>query len=82
MFREALLASGLSPLQANVLYAAVYGGGPRWAAVAGAEAGQPQYLTITPALSADDFREMERWIVGNDPTLEELEREMDRILER
>lgn len=33
MFYEAMLASGVSPLKAQIMYAAVYAGGPRWSSV-------------------------------------------------
>lgn len=82
MFHDALLASGTPPLRAKALYAAVYGGGPRWSPVAGAEPGQPRYVTVTPSLSPEDFQELERWISSSDPALDDLEREVDRILRR
>jgi hypothetical protein len=73
MFYDGLLAAGIPLVSAKVMYAAVYGGGPRWTPIAGAEPGQPQFMTVTPDLTEEDLRELQEWIEADDPGLRELE---------
>ena len=82
MFYDALLASGVPRLRAKILYGAVYAAGPRWYGIAGIEPGAPELRTVWPEFSENDFRELEEWIVLNDPTLEELEREARQSIGR
>ena len=82
MFYDALLASGVHRLRAMILYGGVFAGGPRWTGVAGIEPGAPSILTVRPDFSEDDFRELEAWIRSNDPTVEEVEREAQRLITR
>ena len=80
MFYDALLASGVGGLFAKILYGAVWAGGPRWVGVQGIEPGAPALTTVWPEFSEDDFRELEAWIRSNDPTMEEVEREAQRLI--
>lgn len=82
MFYDALIASGVPGLRARILFAGVWAGGPRWSGVAGIEPGAPELLTVWPEFSEADFRELEAWIRSNDPTLEEVEREAQRLITR
>lgn len=80
MFYEGVLAAGVPQRQAKVLYAAVYGGGPRWSPIAGAEPGEPAFITITPDLSEKELRELETWIEAVDPDLATLERRVQAVV--
>ena len=53
--------------------------GPRWAELAGIEPGGTRYLTTTPQVSQDALSKLQQWVLDNDPTLDELEREADRV---
>lgn len=81
MFFDALIASDVRRLRAKVLYAGVLAGGPRWSKVAGAEPGQPRFRTVIPEFSEADLRELEAWVVENDPALTELESHVRRLLQ-
>lgn len=80
MFYEGVLAAGVPQRQAKVLYAAVYGGGPRWSPVAGAEPGQPRFITVTPDLSEADLRQLAEWIEEEDPDLSILEGRVQAVV--
>jgi hypothetical protein len=80
MFYEGVLAAGVPQRQAKVLYAAVYGGGPRWSPIAGAEPGQPAFITITPDLSEEELRKLEAWIEAEDPDLATLESRVQEVV--
>ncbi|HYC59446.1 MAG TPA: DUF1353 domain-containing protein [Thermoanaerobaculia bacterium] len=80
MFYDAVLAGGVPEAQAKVLYAAVYGGGPRWAPIAGAEPGQDQFITVTPDLSEEEMRQLAQWIQEEDPDLASVERKVQEVV--
>lgn len=82
MFYDALLASGVPGPRALILYGAVFAGGPRWSGVAGIEPGGPELRAVWPELSEDDFRELEAWIRTNEPTVEAVESEAQRLITR
>ncbi len=82
MFYDALLASGVPGLLAKVLYGAVFAGGPRWVGIRGIEPGSPPLITVWPEFSEEDFGELEAWIRSSDPTIEEVEREAQRLITR
>ena len=80
MFFHALVASGFTRQRAKVFYVAVYAGGPRWSKTGRVKRGTPEFVTVTPEFSEHDFRTLEEWILNNDPTLNELEREVQRVV--
>ena len=82
MFYDALVASEVPDLWATILYGAVFAGGPRWAGIQGIEPGSPRLLTVWPEFSEEDFGELEAWIRSNDPTIDEVEREAQRLITR
>lgn len=71
MFREACIAGGTSRLRANIMFAAVWLGGPRW--------GDPErnLNLISNDTLETTFQECQKWIEENDPTIEELEAWME-----
>lgn len=71
MFREACIAGGTSRLRANIMFAAVWLGGPRW--------GDPErnLSLISDDTLETQFNECKQWIEENDPTIEELEAWME-----
>ena len=80
MFYEASLAGGVPEVTAKIMYAAIYGAGPRWAAATGADrAGRPRMLP-RPELSEASAHEIGEWIESANPSLDELERRVDRHL--
>ena len=81
MFFDGLVASAVPMLKAKVLYAAVLRGGPRWSGVAGAEPGGPRFNKVAAPFSQTEFEDLQDWVLTNDPTLSELEREVQRLLE-
>ncbi len=80
MFHNALIASGVQRLRALVAYGFVRTGGPRWTAVEGTRRGQPRFTTVIPEFSEADSKDLEAWILENDPSLEDLDREVERRL--
>jgi len=80
MFFEASLAGGVPEATAKIMYVAIYGAGPRWSEATGADrAGRPRKLP-NPWLSEASAHEIEEWIEADNPSLEELERRVDRDL--
>lgn len=82
MFRDALIASGVQRFRAKVAYGAVRRFGPRWIPVERWRRGQPRFRTVIPEYSEADFRELEAWILENDPSLDDLDREVAGLLAR
>lgn len=80
MFYEAVLAGGVPERQAKVLYAAVYGGGPRWTPVAGAEPGQPDFIVVRPDLTEAQMRQLEAWIARENPDLASVEEQVQSAI--
>lgn len=91
MFYEGCLAGGITGLLAKAMYAAVYAGGPRWpsnaeslftmtpdASIRALE-GQidPSTVNIRPHVEPEQMERMERWIMTDDPSLEDIEAECE-----
>lgn len=81
MFFDALLASGVPRTRAKAFYSAVLRGGPRWSRVAGAEPGGSEFTRVTPDVSETELAALEAWVLTNDPPLNQLEREVQRLIE-
>jgi len=80
MFYEASLAAGVDDLTAKLMYAAIYGAGPRWAeADPGVRGAKARRLT-PPPLDEDELESLEDWIRAEDPDLDALEARVDRLL--
>ena len=97
MFHEAMLASGIEPIRAKLMYAAVYWGGPRWSdagtappSAAGSlfrpdRASASQGSPRPPARFAFDRRDLaqlQALIGGRDPDLARIDRLVDETLQR
>jgi len=82
MFFDALVASNVPMPKAKVLYAGVLRGGPRWSRVASAEPGGPRFSAVAAEFSEAEFADLQDWVITNDPSLSELEREVQRLLEQ
>ncbi|MCP4386117.1 MAG: DUF1353 domain-containing protein [Hyphomicrobiales bacterium] len=72
MFYEASRAGGVDKVTAKVMYAAIYGGGPRWTEATSDRAGRPRRLP-KPDLTEESAEALETWIRSEDPSLDEVE---------
>ena len=81
MFYEDMLAVGVEQPRAPGMYAAVYGGGPRWKRVkmGGLEGNAERLVEITPPFSEQEYREIVTWIAIDQPSVEEVERRIDAV---
>jgi tetratricopeptide (TPR) repeat protein len=73
MFYEASIAGGTSQLLANLMYAAVLLAGPRWDDPEGEKMAEVSSDALTRA-----FGGSKEWIEHNNPTVEEIEQDIDR----
>jgi len=76
MFYEACIAGGTSPLRAKILFAGVWLGGPRW------DDSDRNLDQISDDALKTEFEACEVWIGANDPTIEEIEKWMDKREQR
>lgn len=80
MFYEASVAAGVDEVTAKMMYAALYGAGPRWEeTTSGERAGKPRRLPA-PQLDEASMKALEDWIRAEDPSLEAVETRIDRML--
>lgn len=80
MFYHAMVAGGVSVLEAKVLYGTVYAGGPRWKVVVTKNLEGAEERLIIPrsaTISDQAQRETNAWIRSTDPSLEEIERQLE-----
>lgn len=81
-FYDGMLASGVDKVQAQIFYAAVYRGGPRWEYVAGAAPGADSAISFeAPEFSKEDMEDLRVWVKGDDRSLEEIEQHIDSSLQ-
>ena len=80
MFYDASQTGGISRLKAGIMYAAVRGWGPRWEEVP-TRGGVPSIVSIPrPSPDSSEFLDLESWITGADPTLDEIDRRVSELL--
>jgi len=72
MFYEACLAGKTSSLKAKLMFAGVWWGGPRW------DDPQSHLQSVDDEVLQIGYRSCERFIEGNDPSVQEIESWMDR----
>lgn len=80
MFYHAMLAGGVSELEAKVLYGAVYAGGPRWEIVVTKNLqGAEEQIVIPRSVVISDQAQQEAnsWIRSTNPSLEEIEHRLE-----
>jgi hypothetical protein len=82
MFYDAMVAGGVALGEARVLYAAVYGGGPRWRweSLAGLQGGTNILVDMTPDFEREQFDSVAAWIADTDPSLEAIEQHVDSVV--
>lgn len=86
MLYNASLAEGLGPAEAKLLYATVYAGGWRWeprtsSCYRSCHAAATM-LAWQPDLNQAEFQPVVDWLLGTDPTLEEIEQRVDAVTPR
>ena len=86
MLYSASLAEGLTPLEAKLLYLAVYAGGWRWE-VSGSSCyaschASAASLAWKPAATQEELRPLVAWIQETDPGLEDIERKVDNSIRK
>jgi hypothetical protein len=80
MFYDGIVAGGVPRVVAKVMYAAVVGWGPRWE-TRRTRSGDARTVTVPrPQPDASQLRDVEIWINGEDPSLEDIDRYVSRIL--
>lgn len=80
MFYNAMVAGGVDALEAKLLYSAVYGGGPRWETIVtkNLEGGEQRIVIPRSATISDQaLLDTVSWIRATDPSLEEVEKQLD-----
>lgn len=86
VFYRAMLANGVNPLQAKIMYAAVYRFGPRWDFTYAVKscpnciAVPYQVKTFTPSASKSEMKALKERIETVDLPLEEIESESDQAV--
>ena len=78
MFWHGCRADGLSRVYANLLYAGVMRFGPRWIIRRGASGASARPKRVNPEFDASEFRDLQKWIQNNDPSLSEIDTRLDR----
>lgn len=73
MFWYGCRADGVSQIYANLLYAGVMRFGPRWIVRRGASGASAKPKRVNPEFNASEFRELQNWVQGSNPSLEEIE---------
>jgi hypothetical protein len=79
MFYEATRAAGVDEVTAKMMYAAIYGGGPRWTAPGPDRTARPRLLPQRE-LTDESARALQEWIRSEDPDLDALERRVEQYL--
>jgi hypothetical protein len=80
MFYDGIVAGGVPRIVAKVMYAAVMGWGPRWE-VRRTRSGDVRTVAIPrPRPESSQLRDLELWITGEDPSLEDIDRHLSRVL--
>jgi Protein of unknown function (DUF1353) len=88
VFYRAMLANGVNPLQAKIMYAAVYRFGPRWDFTYGAKTcpnclSVPYHVkTFTPAASQTEMKALKEEIEQTDPPIDAIESKSDQAITR
>jgi hypothetical protein len=80
MFYYAMVAGGVVELEAKVLYAAVYAGGPRWKTVVTKNLEGRDEIFVIPqrASISNEFQEKTNsWIKSENPTIEMIDGWLD-----
>jgi hypothetical protein len=86
VFYRAMLANGVDPLQAKIMYATVYRFGPRWDFTYGAKTcadcmSVPYHVkSFTPTASKTEMNALKEKIEKTDPSLEAIESESDQAI--
>jgi hypothetical protein len=86
VFYRGMLANGVNPLQAKVMYAAVYRFGPRWDFTYSAKAcpnclSVPYHVnTFTPAANEAEMKTLKEEIERTDPPIDAIERKSDQAV--
>jgi len=86
MLYSASLYEGLAPVEAKLVYAAVYAGGWRWeprtsSCYRSCHAAAP-ILVWQPDLNQGEFQPVVEWVRNTDPSLQEIEQRVDAITPR
>lgn len=76
VFYEAMRTSGVSEQTAKVMYAAVYGFGPRWG-TRSEKRGPAAERNPSPAKQTEVLRGLETWIARDNPSPEDIEKVLD-----
>lgn len=72
MFFDAMRAGGVGEMQAKTMYASVYYFGPKWRIEKGVD-GQSQTIKWQPEFDEKKFKELEKWVIENNPSIQEIE---------
>ena len=83
MFYEAMMANGVDPAQATIMYSAVHTFGPRWVTVIG-EDGQPQEIVGTSPTTASKINARDRLLelaVAPDADPKEIDRLVNELVD-
>ncbi len=82
MFLDAVLTDGVPVVKAKIMYAAVRGWGPRWRRLSGVTGSVPLpgFPVSRPDPQPSELTNLETWITNADPSLEEIDRHVDRSL--
>jgi Protein of unknown function (DUF1353) len=76
VFYDAMLTSGVAEKTAKIMYAAVYGFGPRWGTRSDKRAPAVE-RNPSPAAQTQVLRDLEAWIARDNPSAEDIERALD-----
>jgi Protein of unknown function (DUF1353) len=80
MFYHAMVSGGVDALEAKVLYAFVYAGGPRWDLVVTTNLEGTEERLVVPlsaTISDQAQREINAWIQSTNPSLEDIDKRLD-----
>ncbi|RYU87834.1 DUF1353 domain-containing protein [Mucilaginibacter terrigena] len=82
MFYNACLTGGTNLIKAKIMYAAVYAGGPRWRIdMSKSHGGNSVKMMAQRAIvSEDKLTEINKWIEKNNPSLEDINNKLDKIV--
>lgn len=87
VFYYGSVAGGVEPITAKNMYLAVYVAGPRWSSNAKScysschASTAPKAPDVwTPTFDQADVERLQKWILGQDPSLEEIEQQADAII--
>ncbi len=84
MFYNAMRSGGVSELDAKMMYAGVWGGGPRWEwrRAPGSSASQAYLVELNTQFLEGGFDSTAAWIQREHPTVEEIEQRVDSVVIR